>query len=192
MITPEPIEGGLMIIVASIGLLANVIGTLLLQKGSKGNMNIRAAYLHLLSDAVSSIAIIIGGVFIWAYNIYWIDPVLTALISVYIIKASYSILKEATFVLMMAAPENISIKKIERDILTIKEIHNIHHVHIWRVNDSEIHFEAHVNVNDLLISETNSILEKVKILLNEKFRIEHVTLQFECNVCEDEGLLSQH
>jgi cobalt-zinc-cadmium efflux system protein len=191
-VSPEPVESGLMIMVASIGLLANVIGTLLLQKDSKGNMNIRAAYLHLLSDAVSSIAVIIGGVFIYFYSIYWIDPLLTVLISLYIIKASYSIVKEATLVLMMAAPEDISIENIEKEILEIKEIQNVHHIHIWRVNDNEIHFEAHLSVEDLLVSETDIILEKVKILLLEKFHIHHTTFQFECNRCEDVGLISSH
>lgn len=188
-VSPEPVEGGLMIIVASIGLVANVIGTLLLQKGAKGNMNIRAAYLHLLSDAVSSVAVVIGGTFIYFYNIYWIDPVLTVLISLYIIRASYSIVKEATMVLMMATPTSVSIKEIEVSILNLDEINNIHHVHLWRVNDKEIHFEAHINVKDMMVSNTDIILGKVKKLLNDKFHIHHVTLQFECNKCDDVGLL---
>jgi len=191
-VSPEPIEGGLMIIVASVGLLANVIGTLLLQKGAKGNMNIRSAYLHLLSDAVSSVAVIIGGIFIYFYSIYWIDPVLTVLISLYIIKASYTIVKEATMVLMMAAPESLSIQEIEKEILQLDEIQNIHHVHLWRVNDKEIHFEAHVNVEDMMVSNTDAVLEKVNKVLDEKFHIHHVTLQFECNTCDDVGLINGH
>ncbi len=191
-VSPEPIEGGLMIIVASIGLLANVIGTLLLQKGAKANINIRAAYLHLLSDAVSSVAVIIGGLFIYFYSIYWIDPLLTVLISLYIIKASYSIVKEATMVLMMAAPENISIENIEKEILDIEEISNIHHVHLWRVNDKDVHFEAHINVEDMMVSNTDIVLVKVEKLLNDKFDIEHVTLQFECNKCDDVELINGH
>jgi len=191
-VSPEPIEGELMIIVASIGLLANVIGTLLLQKGAKGNMNIRSAYLHLLSDAVSSVAVIIGGIFIYFYNIYWIDPVLTVLISIYIIRASYYIVKEATLVLMMAAPDSLSIEEIEKEILLLDEIQNIHHVHLWRVNDKEIHFEAHVNVKDMMVSHTDTVLEKVNTVLDEKFHIQHVTLQFECDTCDDVGLINGH
>lgn len=191
-VSPEPIEGGLMIIVASIGLLANVIGTLLLQKGAKGNMNIRAAYLHLLSDAVSSVAVIIGGIFIYFYSIYWIDPILTVLISLYIIKASFTIVKEATMVLMMAAPESLSIQEIEKEILQLDEIQNIHHIHLWRVNDREIHFEAHINVEDMMVSNTENLQEKVQKMLNEKFHIHHVTLQFECDKCDDVGLINGH
>ncbi len=191
-VSPEPVEGKLMIIVASIGLIANAIGTLLLQKSAKSNMNIRAAYLHLLSDAVSSVAVIIGGIFIYLYNIYWIDPVLTVLISLYIIKASYSIVKEATMVLMMATPENLSIQEIEKQILQLDEIQNIHHVHLWRVNDKEIHFEAHINVVDMLVSNTDIVIDRVEKLLHDKFQIEHVTLQFECNKCDDIELINGH
>ena len=191
-VNPEPIEGSLMIIVASIGLIANVIGTLLLQKGAKDNMNIKSAYLHLMSDAVSSVGVIIGGIFIYFYNVYWIDPILTVLISIYIIKESYLIVKEATFVLMMAAPNNLSLSEIEKEILTIKEIQNIHHVHIWRVNDKEIHFEAHAQVEDIMVSSTDSILEEAQHILSTKFKIHHLTLQFECNKCDDVGLINNH
>ncbi len=186
---PEHVQGGLMTVVASIGLLANVIGTLLLKSGSKNNMNIRAAYLHLLSDAVSSVGVIIGGLFIYFYNIYWIDPLLTVLISFYIIRESYSIVKEATEVLMMAAPEDLSIKELEKELLALEGIKNIHHVHLWKINEHDIHFEAHVNVEDQLISDTEKVLEKAENLLHKKFDIGHVTLQFECTRCENGSLL---
>ncbi len=191
-ISPEQIEGKLMIIVASIGLAANIIGTLLLQKGAKESMNIRAAYLHLLSDAISSVAVIIGGIFIHFYDVYWIDPVLTVLISIYIVRASYSIVKEATMVLMMAAPENISIKDIEQEILALEGVKDIHHIHLWRVNDKDIHFEAHVNVDDMPVSSTDMILNEVEKMLDDKFHIHHVTLQFECNKCDYTDLLNNH
>ncbi len=191
-LNPIPIEGNLMIIVASIGLFANIIGTLLLKSGAKDNLNIKSAYFHLLSDAISSVAVIIGGIFIHFYNIYWIDPLLTILISLYIIKESYSIVKEATLVLMMAAPENISITEIEKSILQLDEIKNIHHVHLWRVNDKDVHFEAHVLVDDIFVSKTDSIIEKIEKLLHNKFEICHVTLQFECNKCEQTDLIINH
>jgi len=129
-----------MIIVASIGLTANFIGTMLLKSGSKDNINIRSAYLHLLSDAVSSMGVIIGGVFIYVYNVYWIDPILTVLISIYIIKESWMIVKEAITVLMMAAPSDISIKDVENEITNLEGILNIHHVHFWSINEKDIHF----------------------------------------------------
>ena len=92
---PSPVIGSLMLFVASLGLIANTIGTLLLKRGSNDNINIRAAYFHLLSDAVSSLAVIIGALFIIFYKIYWIDPLLTILISLYILHGTYEIVKES-------------------------------------------------------------------------------------------------
>ncbi len=186
---PEHVEGGLMTIVASIGLIANVTGTLLLKSGSKDNINIRSAYLHLLSDAVSSLGVIIGGIFIYLYKIYWIDPLLTVLISLYIIKESYEIVKEATEVLMMAAPENLSIDELEKEIMKLDGVKNIHHVHLWRVNEKDIHFEAHVEVDDVLVSKTEEMLTQIENTMHDKFDISHVTIQFECDRCNVKELV---
>jgi cobalt-zinc-cadmium efflux system protein len=178
-----------MIIVAVVGLLANIAGTLLLKSGAKDSMNIRSAYLHLFSDAISSVGVIIGGVFIYYYSIYWIDPVITVLISLYIMKESWEIVKEAIEILMMAAPSEIQIEKIVEELKQVKEIEDIHHVHFWRVNEKDIHFEAHVRVADMLVSRTESILTEVEKRLCEKFDIGHVTLQFECSLCETNNIV---
>jgi len=186
---PEPIEGGVMIMVATIGLLANVAGTLLLKSGAKSNMNIRSAYLHLFSDAISSVGVIIGGIFIYYYNITWIDPLITVLISLYIIKESWEIVKEAINILMMKAPEEISIEKIEEVLNNISGVDSIHHVHFWQVNEKDIHFEAHVKVSDMLVSKTEILISEIEKMLHDKFKIGHVTLQFECDRCEVDNLV---
>jgi len=188
-VNPEPIKGSIMIIVASIGLSANIAGTLLLKSGAKENMNIRSAYLHLFSDAISSVGVVIGGVFIYYYQIYWIDPVITVLISLYIVKESWEIVKEAIRILMMGAPDEVSLDKIEEEINKIDGIESIHHVHIWKVNEKDIHFEAHVKVEDMRVSKTELLLEKVEKSLHDKFDINHVTLQFECDRCDTNGLV---
>ncbi len=186
---PQPIEGGLMIIVASIGLAANIIGALLLRSGANSNINIKSAYLHLFSDAVSSLAVITGGIFIYFYEIYWIDPILTVLISIYIIKESYLIVRDSMQVLMMAAPQNISIDKLEKEITKIEGVKNIHHVHLWSINDRDNYFEAHIEVENILVSETEIIIEKIENMLREKFKINHVTIQVECDRCNEKKLV---
>ncbi len=188
-VNPEPIKGGTMIIVATVGLLANVAGTLLLKSGAKENMNIRSAYLHLFSDAISSVGVILGGIFIYYYEVYWIDPVITVLISLYIIKESFTIVKEAVQILMMAAPSEIQIQEIEKALKEVNGIEDIHHIHFWRVNEKDVHFEAHVKVKDMPVSKTETILLEAEKVLNEKFRIGHVTLQFECSLCETNNLV---
>ncbi len=182
-LSPSEIDGSLMVTVASVGLLANIAGTLLLKKDSKNSLNIRTAYLHLFSDAVSSAGVIIGGLAIFYYNISWVDPLLTVLISVYIIKESYDVVKESVTVLMMAVPPDISVPDIIENLMKIEEIENIHHVHVWRIDERDIHFEAHVEVPDLLVSRTEEILSRIESILNHDFHIRHVTIQFECDRC---------
>ena len=190
--TPESIAGGLMIGVAAIGLIANVIGTLLLRKGSQQNMNIRSVYLHLLSDAVSSLAVIIGGVGIYYFDIYWIDPILTVLIALYIIYESFEIVKKAVNVLMMGTPEAISLQRIQRELEALPGVEDIHHVHVWRMNERDIHFEAHIDVKDMPVSECAQISARIEEKLYELYKINHVTLQFEYNSCELKGLVYNH
>jgi cobalt-zinc-cadmium efflux system protein len=187
--TPTPITGTLMLAVAVVGLFANVVGTLLLKKGSASNINIRATYVHLLSDAVSSLAVIIGAFFIMMFNVTWVDPLLTILISIYILKETYDIIKEAVDVIMMSTPAEIDMNELQRIIEAIPGVRNIHHVHLWRMNDSDIHFEAHIEVDDVLVSDTADIRKKVVATLDEKHGINHTTLQFECDSCTTKNLV---
>ena len=186
---PEPIKGILMTSVASVGLIANIIGTLLLKRDAETSMNIRSSYLHLLTDAISSVAVIMGGLAIVIWNIYWIDPVLTILIAVYITRESFKILFDAIHVLMEGAPPNISIEDIQAEVEKLDEVEDIHHVHLWMVGENDVHLEAHINVPDMMISKTNILGETIEELLTQKFGINHITLQFECDQCGDAALV---
>lgn len=189
LVKPQTIDGGTMVIVASTGLLANIAGALLLRRGASGNLNFRSAYLHLLSDAMSSAAVILGGLAIIFLDVYWIDPILTILISLYILKESWDIVKEAVNVLMMGAPESISVDEICKDLERLEGVNNIHHIHIWRLNEKNIHFEAHVEVNDMLISDTHSIAGSIEKVLAEQHGVTHITLQFETDKCKLKSVL---
>jgi len=180
---PHAIEGRLMMIVASVGLAANVVGTLLLKKGSENSLNIRSAYLHLLSDAVSSIGVIIGGAAIWLWDIAWIDPLLTVLISLYILKESYEIVRESVNVIMMGSPEDVDLQAIKKVVEAVDGVRNLHHVHLWRLNEHDIFMEAHVDVRDMPVSETGKILEQLEKELHDRFDIGHLTIQFETDRC---------
>lgn len=186
---PNEIAGSLMLIVAVIGFIPNVIGALLLKKGSEKNINIRAAYFHLVSDAVSSIAIIIGAVFIIFYKVYWIDPILTILIALYILYQAYKILKESIDILMMSNPEGIDLNEIKLIAENISGVINIHHIHLWKLNDNETHFEAHIEVEDMAVSKTSEIQKLIEHELHERFEINHTTLQFECDRCTQKKLV---
>ena len=191
-LSPQPINAGIMSIVAVIGLLANLIATLLLRKDSKSSLNIRSAYIHLLSDTISSVAVILGGIAIAIWNINWIDPILTVLIGIYIIRESYFILEEAIHILMEGAPLDISIEDIQKEVEQFEEVEDIHHIHLWMVGENDAHLEAHVNIDDMKISESDSLRMKIEEALHKKFGIHHITLQFECNQCPESGLIGQH
>ncbi len=188
---PEPIKGQIMFIVAGIGLLANILSVLLLRKGSKGNINIRSAYIHLIGDSLSSVAVIISGILIYYFEWYWVDPVITIAIGIYILIETWAILKESVDILMQATPKNINIENIKRELEKFQEIDNIHHIHVWNLNDNLIHLECHINLTeDEKVSRTDPILKKIESLLHEKFNIKHVTIQFEFNVCKDTNMVN--
>jgi len=189
---PASIQGQMMFIVAAIGLVANVIGTLLLRRGAKNSMNIKAAYLHLFTDAISSVGVILGGVAIYLWSVYWLDPVITILIGVYILREAYEIIKETAHILMEGAPGDVCIDKIGTAIEGIPGVRDIHHVHAWSVGEHDNHLEAHIGVDDMMVSRADEIRAQADKMLREEFNIGHVTLQIECESCPDTGLIKQH
>lgn len=188
---PQPIDGLLMFIVALVGLLANFISVLILKKDSNKSLNVKSAYIHLLSDTLSSVGVVIGGVIIYFYKIYYIDSILTILIGGYIIKESIAIISETVEILMQAAPKHIDINKIKEEIESLEEVKNVHHVHIWRLNDSNIHFEGHINLKEnLAVNDIIPVYKKIEDILR-KHNITHSTLQVEYECCEGVGLIKK-
>jgi len=188
---PEAIGGILMLVVAGFGLLANVLGTLLLKKGAQHNLNLRAAYFHLLSDAVSSLAVILGALFIIFFDLYWIDPLLTVLISLYILFETFGIVREAVEIVMMTAPDGIDLEDLKNTLEALDDVCNVHHAHLWKLNDRDLHFEAHIEVADMPVSRTAQLAQRIEHQLHDRYEITHVTLQFECGACARTDLIQK-
>ena len=184
---PEPIDGSLMLAVAIVGLLANLVSVLLLHSHVHESINVRSAYLHLMSDTLSSVAVVVGGVLIIKWNVTWVDPLVTVLVSLYILKEGYGILKESVEVLMEAAPE-LDLGAIKREIESVPGVKNAHHFHAWRIGENEVHFECHVEVNDIPVSEGQAIIDEVEKRLR-KYGITHVTVQLELDRCVNKGVI---
>lgn len=190
LMNPSPVLGGIMLIVASVGLIANAVSVLLLKSGTKDNLNIKSAYLHLLIDTLSSIAVVIGGIIIYFYHIYWIDPLLTAIIGIYVIKEGYSIIKEAYNILMQSTPASINLINIKSSLEEIKEVSNLHHVHVWQLDEKNIFFEGHIDlVENFTVKEIEVIQKKIKDILYQKYDINHVTIQAEFDSCHKKELV---
>ncbi len=183
LLHPAKVNGGLMLVVAGIGLVANLIGTWLLHRGAKSNLNIRSAYLHLLSDAVSSVAVIVGAIAIQLFGAFWVDPVLSLLIAVYVGWESWKIIQSAIDVLMLKVPGEISLDELQMTLEELPGVCNVHHIHLWRVDDHDLHFEAHVNTAWKPWRKPDPSREAIENLLHERFGINHVTLQFETGAC---------
>jgi len=187
-IEPEKINAQIVITVALIGIIINAVGIYLLNRGSKEDLNMKSVYLHFLSDAMSSGVIVGGGILIYYFNLYWIDPLLTILIGLYIIKESCEILKQAINILMQGTPKGVDINEIADMLEKMNFIKNVHHVHIWALDEETIFFEAHINLtNNIPISEVPEVCENLEHELRENFGVTHITIQYEYNCCEDVG-----
>jgi len=177
---PEAIDS---VWVIGLGLLSIVLNTVsvLLVKGDAGeNMNVRAAYLHLLTDVMTSIAVVLGGVLMYYFGIFWIDPLISALIAIYLIWASFGLVKESSAILMQFTPGNIEVDKVVKTIASEPEIKDVHHVHIWKLNDHQIHLEAHLDFHeDVTLSTSNRVIDRLENKLHDAFDIEHTTFQCE-------------
>ncbi len=180
LVHPKQVDASWMFWLGLLGLIANGISVLILEREKNKNINIKAAYLHLLGDALTSLAVIIGAVIIWLFQIIWVDPVVTILISIYLFVHTLKLLKESVTILMQMVPSEVNVESVERRLIELEELKNIHHVHVWNLTDKLIHFECHLLLeNDISVSETTPIFEKVKKILHDEFDIHHVTIQFE-------------
>jgi len=189
-INPEEIKGMIMLVVATAGLIANLVAVFILQKDSKHNINVKAAYVHLIGDTLSSVAVIIGGVLIHFYNIYWIDPLVTVLVGLYILKESWRIIRETINILMQATPTGLNIEEVKNTVEAMPLVKNIHHMHAWNLTDKEIHFEAHIDLEkDIPVSETAQLQKNIEKMLHDQFDVEHVTLQFEFGCCNRPNII---
>ncbi len=163
-----------------LSILVNGFSVLLLAKEAKTSLNIRSAYLHLFTDMLTSIAVVIGGLLMSFWQIYWIDPLLTILIAVYLILSSWKILEEAIKILMLFTPTNISIESIEKEVLLFPEIEDMHHIHLWALNENQIHLEAHLSFSkNYSLAETYAICMAVEEKIKYTFPIQHITFQSE-------------
>jgi len=175
---PQEIMTDIVIWLALVAIVGNGISVLLLKKDASHNINMRAAYLHLFSDFLTSVAVLAGGILMKYYGIYWLDAILTIMISIYLLFMGWKIFLDSLKILMLFAPKNINIDDIQKEILVIEEIENIHHVHVWHLNDKDIHFEAHIEFKeDIRLSEFDRICKEVEKILESKFNIRHSNLQ---------------
>lgn len=176
---PTKISGGIMLIVSVIGLLANVISMLVMRQDGQENLNVRSTFIHMMSDALSSVAVVIGAIFIYFWDITWIDPLMTLLVSIFVFHEACELTKKAANVLMESNPD-IDLDQVNDIVLSFPEIKNIHHVHVWRYSDRYIMLDAHVNVDaDITAGQIEYLTEQISQKL-QALGINHTNFQVEC------------
>ena len=189
---PQEIESNLVIWLSLLGIFANGFSVLLLKKDAGKNMNMKSAYLHLLTDMMASVAVLIGGILMKFYKIYWIDSVLTLGIAIYLIVVGYKLLLDSVRVLMLFTPMDMSVKEIAIKVNRLNSVKNIHHIHIWQLNEDEVHLEAHIDFeNDIKLSEFDKILDEIEVLLFKEYEINHVNIQPEFRKCDEKDIIVQ-
>jgi len=186
---PKPIEGAIVVGAALIGFAANLVATLLLRSGARVNLNMRGAFLHMLTDALTSLGVAVLGV-IWLYRPwYWLDPVVSTLIVAMILYSGWDILKEAIGILMNATPPGIDVRRIKSEVESLDGIEEMHHLHVWSLSSGQVALAAHLIVKDQMLSRVDELAVRLRALLLHRFGIHHPVLQFETRACEETGLL---
>lgn len=192
LLTPEIVNEATVIYLSLIAIAGNGLSVYLLYRQTDKNLNIKSAYIHLLSDLMASVVVLIGGISIYFFDWYWIDPLLGVLISIYLIYLGYDLLKESIRILMLYTPLEIDLSEVVNAVHTVKPVRKLHHIHIWKLNDTEIHLEAHLDLSEnLTLKEFEQVQLKIERLLHEKFEINHVTLQPEFERSDEKDLIVQ-
>jgi cobalt-zinc-cadmium efflux system protein len=186
---PQPIAGQYVIWIALLGFVGNMISALMLHSGSKVNLNMKSAFLHMLSDAATSLIVAALGI-VWLFKPwFWLDPLFSWVIVAMILYGGWGLLKESILILMNATPSGIDLADIQQALTSIEGIKDIHDLHVWSPSAESIALAVHITVPDQMLSGVDELACNVREVLLAKFKIDHPILQFESNSCDEAQLL---
>jgi cobalt-zinc-cadmium efflux system protein len=181
---PVPVAGKLMLVIAAIGLVANIIGAVVLNRHGSSNLNIRGAYLHILGDALSSVGVVIGGLVILYTGWYLVDPILSVMISLVIIYGAWALVKESVNILLESVPAHINIETMAAEIQKVPGVREAYHIHVWTITSGVYAMSAHVVIDDQMVSMNRELMERIGAMVADRFKVMHITIQIECERCE--------
>jgi cobalt-zinc-cadmium efflux system protein len=179
---PQHIESELVIWLSILGIVVNGLSAFMLKNDADNNLNMKSAYLHLFTDMLASVAVLVGGLLMKYLQWFWVDSVLTLVIALYLLVVGFDLLKKSTQMLMLFTPTHINVNTIINEVHKITGVNKLHHIHVWHLNDDELHLEAHLECQeDIKVSEFNTILQQIEQVLFDKFQINHINIQPEYN-----------
>jgi cobalt-zinc-cadmium efflux system protein len=189
---PEAVNSAWVIGLGLLSILLNAASVLLIKNDAHESVNIKAAYLHLLTDVMTSVAVVGGGLLMYYFHLFWVDPVVSLLIALYLIRASIDLLKESTSILMQFTPDEIELENVIHSITSLPEIKNIHHIHLWKLDDHRVNLEAHLDFNDnITLEASGKVIDRLEEKLHREFSIDHTTFQCEYNRGDDKSIVVQ-
>jgi cobalt-zinc-cadmium efflux system protein len=183
-VAPPEVHGGLMLIVAAIGLVANVIGITILRSAGSRNLNVKGAFLHMWSDMLSSIGVIAAGAIILLTGHTIADPIISIVIGLLILRGAGGLVWEAVNILLEAVPKHLDVSLISDAVRKIKGVKDIHDVHLWAITSGMYAMSCHLLIEDQMVSNCTQIVDEVNQKLRQEFGISHSTVQLECEECE--------
>lgn len=188
---PEPINGWMVVWIATIALVIDVVTALLTYSMAKESMNIRAAFIHNLADALGSVAVIAAGTMVILYGWLWVDPVVTLLIAFYILWHVKSEFLNVTRVLMLGAPDGMDAHEVIATLRAVKGVADLHHMHLWQMQEHEAAMQAHIVIEAGSWGKADAIKAEIKAQLADQFGIQHSTLEMECaaHACDEAPLI---
>lgn len=185
---PPEINSVMMLVIAVIGLAANIFVASWLHKEQGQSLNLKSAFWHAMGDALASAGVIAGAIIIMLTRLYWVDAAVSVLISLIIVFAAWGIFREGLRILLEAVPGDINVKEILKEMETIEGIKGVHDLHVWSISSSLRAMSCHVLMDDCSISQSESVHRRIERMLREKFGISHITVQIECTLCSNEDL----
>ncbi len=177
---PQPVAGWIIVIVAGIALVVDLVTALLTYQMSKSSMNIRAAFLHNVADALGSVAVIVAGTLILLFDWQLVDPIVTIMIAGYILWQSFREIGPVIHILMLGSPPGIETCKVLEDVRSTEGVTGVHHAHFWQMDEHRPAFNAHVVIAEGRWTDADAIKAQIKATLLDDYGIVHTTLELEC------------
>ena len=175
--TPPEVQGGVVLLIASGGLLVNGAGLWILRGGDQTNLNMRGAWLHVLTDALGSLQAIVAGALIWLYGWNWVDPVASVLIGLLVVYSSWSLIRQSVAVLMEGAPGHIDVDAVRDALGELPHVTNVHDLHVWTITSGFVALSAHVTCPG--VDNHAALLREAQTMLAQRFGIRHSTIQID-------------
>jgi cobalt-zinc-cadmium efflux system protein len=189
LLHPEPVRGGIMFTVALVGLVANLASVFLLKSHDHGDLNMRSAFLHLIQDTVSSVAVVLAAAFTgWKYGAY-LDPAVSILVLVLILRSGWGLLRDTVRILLEGTPSGLDLIALQRDVQERFAVRDLHHLHVWEVTAGRRVLSAHVRMAAMPLAEAEALLGQIREHLAHEWDIEHATLEPEVNGCLSSDLI---